>query len=202
MYTQYVNNYASVSALLDKTLSDRKYEKFQKFCADAKADPRSGDLDLASFLIMPVQRIPRYKLLLVELEKALDEGSDSAKLISSSIEKISSVATCINEDVKFKQSREAIVKLQSKFVGKVTLVTPSRLLVHQGTLIKVNRKGQGQKYEFFLFSDLLIYASSAIGWRYVLQLEIPIDAAFDARDLSEFFENRFLVCLPSLSLTR
>lgn len=44
-------------------------ESFRHFLVFAQANPRARDHTLHSFLIMPVQRIPRYKMLLQEMIK-------------------------------------------------------------------------------------------------------------------------------------
>ena len=51
------------------------------FLGAAAADPRCRSLDLASFLVAPVQRVPRYRLLLEELAKRpADSHGDRADL--------------------------------------------------------------------------------------------------------------------------
>jgi hypothetical protein len=47
-------------------------QRFSEFCLTAKTTGASNN-DLASILIMPVQRIPRYELLLRELIKCTNE---------------------------------------------------------------------------------------------------------------------------------
>ena len=41
-----------------------KKKKFEEFCEKQKDDPRCNNADLISFLIFPVQRVPRYVLLM------------------------------------------------------------------------------------------------------------------------------------------
>ena len=54
-------------------------------------------LDLAAFLIMPIQRIPRYVLLLQELKKATPEyQTEQHANISKALEKIKQVADVID----------------------------------------------------------------------------------------------------------
>lgn len=43
---------------LDQTKS------FQEFCAQQQLNPKAKGLNLASFLILPIQRVPRYELCL------------------------------------------------------------------------------------------------------------------------------------------
>jgi hypothetical protein len=65
-YTTYVQNYTEAHMLLKK---EAKKKLFKEFLAKQKLDVRSKGRELDQFLIMPVQRIPRYHLLLRELVK-------------------------------------------------------------------------------------------------------------------------------------
>ena len=61
----------------DKTVDVRKLEnkRFKKFVASAEQEDRCNGLNLQSLLIMPVQRMPRYKLMLDEIIKRTDASS-------------------------------------------------------------------------------------------------------------------------------
>jgi len=61
-YTQYVNEYRSALALLKK-LGEEK-PAFAEYIAKLNAHPDVGKQTIKDFLIMPVQRIPRYTMLL------------------------------------------------------------------------------------------------------------------------------------------
>ena len=47
----------------------RRKKAFEKYLQKAKENTECRGLDLLSYLIMPVQRLPRYVLLLSELRK-------------------------------------------------------------------------------------------------------------------------------------
>lgn len=64
MCSQYLNNYSNA---LQTVSTLHGNHNFQQFLAAKRKD--CGGLDLMSFLIMPVQRIPRYEMLLRELNK-------------------------------------------------------------------------------------------------------------------------------------
>lgn len=62
VYTQYVKDYdLGLATLLHL---QKKNSKFVHFLQEAKENPLCEGKDLQTFLIMPVQRIPRYELLL------------------------------------------------------------------------------------------------------------------------------------------
>src|SRR5689334_17134532 len=81
MYTLYVNNHESATVLYKKLSSESRYDTFQSLERDARDNPKCGGLNLASMLIKPIQRIPRYKLLLEELQRNTEPTHpDSAHL--------------------------------------------------------------------------------------------------------------------------
>ena len=58
-------------------------------------------MDLMSYLIMPIQRIPRYVLLLSDLLKFTDPTHPDHKNLTEAVAKVEGVARFINEKVKF-----------------------------------------------------------------------------------------------------
>ena len=63
VYTEYLRHYNLAAERLHKLAAKRK--AFNMFLEDTKANvPDARDLSLESYLIMPVQRIPRYRMLL------------------------------------------------------------------------------------------------------------------------------------------
>jgi len=56
VYTQYVNNYDNALQTLSVL---KKNRAFMEILAEARQDDEAGGLDIVSYMIMPVQRIPR-----------------------------------------------------------------------------------------------------------------------------------------------
>ncbi|EDR27611.1 Rho/RAC guanine nucleotide exchange factor, putative [Entamoeba dispar SAW760] len=119
--------------------------------------PGDNQLDLRSYLIMPVQRLPRYKLLLTDLIKHTDDGFvDKPKLIDA-LDKISKLATLVNEVIKERSRNQKLLELVDKIEGlSHELVTPYREYIKSGSLLKICRKDNKERY-FYLFNDLLVY---------------------------------------------
>ncbi len=152
MYSMYCNNYEAGSKLLEQLQhkkNEKKYDKFQQFCAETTKDKRVRGQQLASFLIMPIQRIPRYKLLLDELLKRTEATHPDHEIISKALVGVGAVATHINEAVRQRENRDAILKLQDMFKENPQFVSPSRSFVRKGTLLKKCRAAD-KRYEFFL----------------------------------------------------
>lgn len=106
-------------------------------------------LSLLSYLIMPVQRIPRYELLLAEVHKYTDREHEDYLALTESLAVMSGVVASINDDVDKQERRFKVVEIQEKF--KTTLVAPSRTFLRDGLLTKICEKGP-RKIFFVLFN--------------------------------------------------
>ena len=67
MYSDYVSKHDQASDLIGSLAKNSS--KYAKFLSTKMSEPALKGMDLASYLIMPIQRIPRYRLLLTELLK-------------------------------------------------------------------------------------------------------------------------------------
>lgn len=178
MYTEYVNNHDSSTTLL-KFLNSSKVPKarqFQRFCKNCENHREAQGLSLQSFLIMPIQRIPRYELLLKELLQNTGENHYDHKHILEALELVKVTAIHINEAVRLSENRQFISHLQSRFHGNQFLVAPHRVFIREGSLLRKTRSIP-KSFTFILFNDLLIYANEKFG-RYILHQSIPIDKSF------------------------
>ena len=116
-------------------------------------------LNLRAYLIMPVQRIPRYKLLLTELLKHTPEDHPDYQDLVAAVKLVSGVVASINEDISRQEKRLAVMEAQDRF--GTPLITASRKYEKEGPLVKMCRKGP-KKFIFVLFNDLLIYGAQQL----------------------------------------
>jgi len=186
MYSQYVNNHESATRLLDTMLNESKYKNFQKFIEEANAHPSAQFYTLFGLLISPIQRVPRYKLLLRELVNHTPDDHPDMASIQEALDLVSTVAKHINEAIRARQNRDTIRAVQKQFTSDPKFVRPSRRFIRQGALTKICRNNSHKKYEFFLFNDMVAYASaSTVGQSYKLHRTIPIDSAFQVEDMED-----------------
>ncbi|KYQ91676.1 pleckstrin (PH) domain-containing protein [Tieghemostelium lacteum] len=154
-YTDYVKNFDFV---LQRIAQCSKDNKFSLFIAQAeeKCQPRAR---LESMLITPVQRIPRYVLLLQDLLKHTEESHPDFKDISESLEKMKNVAMQINDTKRQSDNSLKVVEVQNKLVGKFSnIVTAERRYVYEGCLFVGDTNAKSKKIYLFLFNDILIFA--------------------------------------------
>lgn len=137
-----------------------------------KADP-SYKARMASHLISPVQRVPRYQLLLKDLIKRTPADHHELKTLEKALQMIKSTAGHMNANMKMMDQR---VKYQHEFFerfskkavkdedGGVAInklfekLDPNRRLVKHGSLVKISSKDEPQPVDAFLLEDFMTYA--------------------------------------------
>lgn len=158
IYTAYVSNFDDASATLEAC---EKLPAFAAFLKERFEDPVCKGQSLRSFLILPVQRIPRYRLLLEDMVKNTRTTHADYAPLTESLTTIKEVATQINDAVKKHENRMKIISIQQRIntlMSNLNLVEAHRLFIREGPLLKVCRKASKVR-ECFLFNDLFFYAS-------------------------------------------
>ena len=103
--------------------------------------------------------------------------------MSEALEKVERVSKEINDRMKEFERRETVKQIERKFTTNVELLAPARQFLKQGKMWKVCRN-KDRLYQFFLFNDQIIYASS-YGNKLNLHQQLPIDTQFEARWLDD-----------------
>ncbi|MES1909984.1 MAG: hypothetical protein MHM6MM_002656 [Cercozoa sp. M6MM] len=93
------------------------------------------------------------------------------------LKKIKQSADHVNEQVRRGENIERIRELEAAFITNPHFLSPSRLLLKRGPLLKKGSKGNS-RYEFILFNDQLVYAKPFAGGKLRLHARIPLDRAF------------------------
>ena len=161
-YSVYSTNYAGAQLMLDKMIKSRG--ALRNFLA-YESRHQEGEMSLQNLLIAPVQRIPRYALLLDELLKNTPPSEDDEvqqrqhEELKEALEVVRRTATYINDRIHRGQALSKVLEVQEKFRrGACDLVRPGRLLVKQGGLKLMSPHGYLIPHEYFLFSDTLLQA--------------------------------------------
>ncbi|EFA79388.1 pleckstrin domain-containing protein [Heterostelium album PN500] len=154
-YIQYGKNHGDAIELISK-LNEKK-PSFVSFLQQVR-DINSKKLDLPSYLIMPVQRMPRIKLLLQDILEQTEQEHVDYNDIKDALEMISSTTKILNEEIRKHENKLKVQKIQNELVGGPRIITDSRVFVREGSMMKVCRKVPKSRW-FFMFSDILIYTS-------------------------------------------
>jgi len=174
-FAPYLRSYLAATALKTKLVEESV--PFANFLATASSDPRSHGLDLGSFLVMPVQRVPRYVLLLDAILKDTPPEHPEHADVVKALAEVGAVAKQNNDAMEVSKDFEELLKVQLSFdaAAKLNLLdSPNRKLIKSGGLEKHSRRGK-QLRQFWLFSDKLIYGSEAMPRSGVFSLNMEVD---------------------------
>ncbi|KAF2077388.1 hypothetical protein CYY_001316 [Polysphondylium violaceum] len=154
-YTDYVKNFDFALQRIGLCGKDSKFSTFIK-SAEEKTVPRSR---LESLLITPVQRIPRYVLLLQDLLKHTEESHPDYSHIVKALDLIKSVAMSINDTKRQSDNSLKVVEVQNKLLGKCpNLVIAERRYIYEGYLLVGDTFAKSKRVYVFLFNDILIFS--------------------------------------------
>ena len=181
IYTWYVSNHDQTVMCMQQLDGNARW---REFVIEVMKKPRVRNLPLSSFLIMPIQRIPRYKLLLSELLKHTPAEHPDHDYLEKALGLVSNVAAHINDSVRANENRMKVREIQSQFIG-ANFVSPSRRYIRSGMMQKQCRSSV-KTYLFVLFNDLLVYASKVVVTnKYKVHKEIEIDGVFRVVDIKD-----------------
>ncbi|KAI8919188.1 hypothetical protein DFJ77DRAFT_265578 [Powellomyces hirtus] len=156
IYAHFVNNYDQAMQTLNNVsenpLFERKLQEINRSLGTRA--PNLSDL-----LISPVQRPPRYLLMLKELLKRTTESHPDHANLTIAVRRVERTVQVINE----RKKRHGMMKqMQDSLIGNpINLITPGRFLTHSGTLHELNEASTGpqdirQERTMFLFNDILV----------------------------------------------
>ncbi len=76
--------------------------------------------------------------------------------------------------VTFQKDLLQLELIQKRFDSGFKVVDKSRRFIREGELVKVCHNNKRKKYQFFLFSDMLVYASTSIFGKLHAQSKISL----------------------------
>ena len=153
-------------------------KSWNKWLSAQCSDERCNNLNLPSFLICPVQRVPRYVLLFKDLVKFTENGHPDFGTIKEALQKVTHLAEDINSkkavanDLKklqtlFKNEFENAVRQSifiprsislKNFLQEKYIVEKRKLLLRDITALHYDSSAykQDSLRHFFVFNDLLM----------------------------------------------
>ncbi|EKE39070.1 hypothetical protein ENUP19_0061G0109 [Entamoeba nuttalli] len=157
-YCSYVNSTEAINEHEEKL---RKTNK--QFDYALNEIRRINSLDtFNSYVILPVQRIPRYRLLLQELLKTLPPQHSEYNSLNNSLQAIADIGIVMNESKRTLETQQLIGKLTNKFKYSQGMnpIEPnaSRKFIRFGliTIYEPEAKTKYRSVYLFLFNDTII----------------------------------------------
>ncbi|XP_011865330.1 PREDICTED: FYVE, RhoGEF and PH domain-containing protein 2-like [Vollenhovia emeryi] len=155
LYSVYAYDYTQVLNLLQA--SQENDSVFKRFICDQETRPEVGR-KLASLLITPVQRVPRYQLLVKQVLQHTPYDHREHRHLQACLVEIEKSAKHINTLIAQNEETQKLLNLQKCIVTSINLVKPGRILIKQGPLMRVSRRGNSAYRRYFvLLNDTLLY---------------------------------------------
>eukprot|EP00029_Vermamoeba_vermiformis_P010898 TRINITY_DN5853_c0_g1_i1.p1 TRINITY_DN5853_c0_g1~~TRINITY_DN5853_c0_g1_i1.p1 ORF type:complete len:741 (-),score=186.63 TRINITY_DN5853_c0_g1_i1:99-2321(-) len=187
MYTQYCYNYTK--AITNLAQYKEKNTKFRSFLRKVEVTT----MRLMDLLIMPVQRIPRYVMLLEQLVKYTLEHHPDYQPLLSAVKETQRATEAINEALREEQNKYSVISVLERFDDSLDLldmhlIQPHRKLIREGVLLSAEsdedflateddelfdqEPEEKGRYYVFLFNDLLLISTSiGVGSKKLLTVE-------------------------------
>jgi hypothetical protein len=159
VYSDYINGFDEATVVLKKLLLNPKFVAFEQECMKATGKR----LDLASYLIQPVQRMPRYGLLLKELISHSSPEHIDYKNLEEARAKVGEVCSTINKKKQEYDNKTAVMRIMSEIVGLPKPLDPQKSLFINSDYIELDAPGHHRHWtRAFLFSNMIIFAKCKV----------------------------------------
>ncbi|XP_078731001.1 FYVE, RhoGEF and PH domain-containing protein 3-like isoform X1 [Lampetra fluviatilis] len=156
MYGEYVKNFDRAMDLLNTWME--KSSPFKAIIQEIQKRDICHNLTLQHHMLEPVQRIPRYELLLRDYLKRLPEDAVDRKDAEKSLEIISTAANHSNAAIRKMEKMHKLLEVYEMLDGEEDIVHPSNELIKEGQILKLSAKnGTAQERHLFLFNNMLLY---------------------------------------------
>ncbi|KAM4609968.1 faciogenital dysplasia isoform 2-T2 [Polymixia lowei] len=176
MYGEYVKNFDRAMDLVN-TWTQRS-SQFKSVVQHIQKQEVCGNLTLQHHMLEPVQRIPRYELLLKDYLKKLPEDALDRKDAEKALELISTAANHSNAAIRKMEKMHKLLEVYERLGGEEDIVNPANELIKEGHIKKMSAKnGTAQDRYLYLFNNMVLYCVPKlrlIGQRFSVRERIDI----------------------------
>jgi len=182
---QYCVNHGTAIQVL-QSLREKKPELALLLQTLRDDEPSTRNLDLSSYLLVPMQRITRYPLLIKQILHYTKPDQDKEQ-IERSLETAETLLGTINEHIREQEGQQRLEELANRLwikdQGFLQLTEPTRnmgqrKLIREGPVVKAKN---GKKLRLFLCSDLVFLTDAGANSLY--RTPIPLSTLASMNDI-------------------
>lgn len=177
MYGEYVKNFDRAMELVSTWME--RSAQFKGIIHEVQREEICGNLTLQHHMLEPVQRIPRYELLLKDYLLKLPQDSPDCKDAQKSLELIATAAEHSNAAIRKMERMHSLLKVYELLGGEEDIVNPTNELIKEGHILKLSAKnGTTQDRYLILFNDRLLYCVPKlrlIGQKFGVRARIDVE---------------------------
>ncbi|XP_044927059.1 FYVE, RhoGEF and PH domain-containing protein 2 isoform X5 [Mustela lutreola] len=195
MYSEYVKNFERAAELLASWTD--KSAPFQEVITRIQSSEASGSLTLQHHMLEPVQRIPRYELLLKEYVQKLPAQAPDRADAQKALDMIFLAAQHSNAAITEMERLQDLWDVYQRLGLEDDIVDPSNTLLREGPVLKISfRRSDPMERYLFLFNNMLLYCIPKViqvGAQFQVRTRIDV-AGMKVRELTDAeFPHSFLV---------
>uniref|UniRef100_A0A4W6BKR6 Rho guanine nucleotide exchange factor 17 n=1 Tax=Lates calcarifer TaxID=8187 RepID=A0A4W6BKR6_LATCA len=157
MYSAYIDNFLNAKDAV--RIAKEAKPAFHKFLEQNMRENKEKQA-LGDLMIKPVQRIPRYELLVKDLLKHTPEDHPDHSLLLDAQRDIKRLAEKINKGRRSAEEAErearVIQEIEAHIEGVEHILNPQRKFLRQEMVMEAKTVGGKKDRSLFLFSDLII----------------------------------------------
>ncbi|KAF9244171.1 hypothetical protein BU15DRAFT_42201 [Melanogaster broomeanus] len=165
LYTPFITAFpTSLAFLTSLSQPSTSNPAFAAFLRAQESHPACAHLRLADYLLTPVQRCPRYLLLIKDLLNSTDPEEPEWERLQQAHALVNKITTSLNTSLAAHAQTLELISLQrnTRDLPPVLtpLVAPGRKLLKRGVLIRSGGEGEGagrKTFEFLLLSDYVLW---------------------------------------------
>lgn len=164
IYTQYVRGY---EPFVNKFLIARQKNKLLREQVEKYEMSVGSFITFESHLIVPVQRIPRYSMLLKDMLKNTHEDHPDYHLLAEAVRKIERVADFVNARQTVYENLNKVIELEKKYGKQLTeqtgisqFVRSHRRVIKEASLYLCAGDSKSRRVQVSLLNDLLVVGTA------------------------------------------
>ncbi|XP_066525213.1 FYVE, RhoGEF and PH domain-containing protein 4 [Hoplias malabaricus] len=195
MYAEYVKNFDNAMDLL-KQWTERSAQ-FSDIIRDIQKQDICGNLTLQHHMLEPVQRVPRYELLLKDYLKRLPEDAPDHSQAQKSLQTISMAATHSNSAIRKMENLKKLLEIYEMLGGEEDIVNASNELIREGQILKLaSRNTSAMERYLFLFNNMLLVCVPKfhlLGQRFTVRTRMGIEGIKVEETVNDAYPHTFQV---------
>ncbi|KAE8613207.1 hypothetical protein XENTR_v10007626 [Xenopus tropicalis] len=195
MYAEYVKNFDNAMETLRGWME--KSVQFKNVVEEIQREGKCGNLTLQHHMLGPVQRIPRYEMLLKDYLRKLPADSLDRKDAEKALELISFAATHSNTAIRKMENLKKLLSIYEMLGEEEDIVHPSNELIKEGQILKLAaRNTSAQERYLFLLNNMLLYCVpkfSLVGTKYTLRTKIGLEGMKVVETQNEDYPHTFQI---------
>uniref|UniRef100_A0A8C2BG45 FYVE, RhoGEF and PH domain containing 4a n=1 Tax=Cyprinus carpio TaxID=7962 RepID=A0A8C2BG45_CYPCA len=195
MYAEYVKNFDHAMDLL-KQWTDRS-PPFKAIILEIQRQEACGSLSLQHHMLEPVQRVPRYEMLLKDYLKKLPQDHIDQRDAEKSLEIIAMAATHSNTAIRKTENLKKLLEIYEMLGEEEDIVNPSNELIKEGHILKLAARNTSAMDRYlFLFNNMLLYCVpkfSLVGQKFTVRTRIGIEGMKVMETYNEDYPHTFQV---------